>query len=360
MRAHLIATLAVAALATLAACKKEEPQQPQGAAPPAARKLKIGLSMDTLKEERWQRDRDFFVKQAEALGAQVLVQAANGDDALQISQSENMLTQGVDVLVVIPHNGKAAATIVQAAHKAGVPVLAYDRLILDAEVDLYISFDNLRVGELQAEYIVKRAPKGAYVLIGGAPTDNNALLYHQGHMSVLKPLVDKGDIRIVSDQYARDWLAVEGLKIMENALTQSNNKVDAVVAANDGLASAAIQALSEQKLAGKVPVSGQDAELAALQRIVAGTQSMTVYKPVQRLADRAAQLAVKLARKEPHGEAVKKIHNGLKDIDSVLLDPVVVDKDNLLSTVVADGYHKLEDVYKDVPREQWPQQAKAQ
>lgn len=310
--------------------------------------------MDTLKEERWHRDRDLLVRRAGELGAEVLVQAANGNDALQNAQAENMLTEGVDVLLVAPHNGRTAAVIVEAAHRAGVPVVAYDRLINDADVDLYMSFDNERVGEMQAEYLVARKPKGNYVVIGGAPTDNNALLYHQGEMKVLQPLIARGDIRIVSDQWARDWLAVEALKIMENALTRSDNRVDAVVAANDGVAGGAIQALAEQGLAGKTLVSGQDAELSACQRIAAGTQSMTVYKPIQRLAYKAAEVAVKLARKQPHGEATRGVSNGRIAVPSILLPPVSVDRDNLASTVIADGYQKLEDVYRDVPKDRWP------
>ena len=247
------AALVLAVLLTGSCSRPAEKPGPAGA---TDKRIKIGFSMDTLKEERWHRDRDLLVKRAGELGAEVLVQAANGNDALQNSQAENMLTQGVDVLLVAPHNGKTAAVIVEAAHRAGVPVIAYDRLINDADVDLYISFDNERVGQMQAEYLVKRRPKGNYVLIGGAPTDNNALLYHQGQMKVLEPYVARGDIHIVSDQWARDWLAVEALKIMENALTRSDNKVDAVVAANDGVAGGAIQALTEQKLAGVTLVSG--------------------------------------------------------------------------------------------------------
>ena len=327
-----------------------------GGAAGGAKQITIGFSMDTLKEERWQRDRDLFVARAEELGARVLVQAANGDDALQNSQAENLLTQGVDVLLVAPHNGKTAAIIVESAHKAGVKVIAYDRLINDSDLDLYISFDNVGVGEMQGRYLTERKPSGNYVLIGGAPTDNNALLFRKGQMNVLQPLVDKGDIKIVSDQWAKDWQAVEALKHMENALTRSNNQVDAVVASNDGVAGGAIQALAEQKLAGKVLVSGQDAELAACQRIVAGTQSMTVYKPIKLLAHKAAEVAMKLARKEAHGEATKPLNNGKIDVPSILLQPVAVDKDNMMATVIADGYHKLEEVYQDVPKEQWPKQ----
>ncbi len=308
--------------------------------------IKIGLSMDTLKEERWQHDRDLFVARAKELGAEVLVQAANSNDAMQNSQAENLLTQGVNVLVVIPHNGKSAATIVDSAHKSGVPVIAYDRLITDCDLDLYVSFDNVRVGELQGEYISKRVPKGNYVLIGGAPTDNNAKLFRQGQMNILKPLIDKGDIKVVADQWANDWLPVEALKIMENALTINKNKVDAVVVSNDGTAGGAIQALAEQKMAGKVFVSGQDADLAGCQRIVAGTQSMTVYKPIKELAAKAAELAVAMAKKQAFTDKTSPVNNGKKDVPSVLLLPIQVDKGNLDATVIADGYQKKEDVYK--------------
>src|SRR5262249_38657200 len=171
--------------------------------------ITVGFSMDTLKEERWQRDRDLIDKYCKDHGAKLLVQAANGNDALQNSQAENLLTQGVDVLLVAPHNAKTAATIVDSAHKTGVPVIAYDRLISDSDVDLYVSSDAVGVGEMQSEYAVQRVPKGAYVLIGGSPTDNNALLFRQGQMNVLKPLIDKKDVTVVSDQFAKDWQPVE-------------------------------------------------------------------------------------------------------------------------------------------------------
>jgi D-xylose transport system substrate-binding protein len=325
-------------------------------APAGEKQIVIGFSMDTLKEERWQRDRDEVVKAAEKMGAKVLVQAANGNDALQNSQAENLLTQGVNVLLVAPHNGKTAATIVEAAHKAGVPVIAYDRLILDSDLDLYVTFDPVRVGEIQGEYAMKRRPKGNYVLIGGAPTDNNALLLREGQMKFLKPSVDKGEVKIVADQWARDWQPIEALKIMENALTRVNNQVDAVVASNDGTAGGAIQALTEQKLAGKVLVTGQDAELAACQRVVAGTQTMTIYKPIPLLGGKAAEVAILLAKKQAIPDATRPVKNGRKDVPSILLEPIAVDKDNLLATVIKDGYHKLEDVYKDVPKDQWPKQ----
>ena len=345
---------------TLVACgTKPAPEPGAGAASPAAAAggtITVGVSLDTLKEERWQRDRDLLTKYLQDKGAKVLVQAANGNDSLQNEQAENLLTQGVNVLIVVAHNAETAATIVDSAHKAGVPVIAYDRLIRNADVDLYVSFDAVRVGELQADYAVKHVAKGNYVLIGGAPSDNNALLLRDGQNKVLKPFVDKKDITIVADQWAKDWQPVEALKIMENALTRVANKVDAVVVSNDGTAGGAVQALTEQKLAGKVLVTGQDADLAACQRILAGTQTMTIYKPITKLAAKAAEVALLLARKQPVPDKTVGLNNGKKDIPSILLEPLAVDKANLLSTVVADEFHKLDEICRDLPKEQCPKQ----
>jgi D-xylose transport system substrate-binding protein len=313
----------------------------------------IGFLMDTLKEERWQRDKELVEKRAAEVGAKLSVQVANGDDNLQIKQAENLLSQKVDVLIVAPHNGEIAATIVEMAHREGVPVISYDRLIRNADVDLYLSHQVVKMGEMQAQYLLERKPKGNYIIVQGSATDNNARLLHEGQMNILKPAVDRGDIKIVVDQPAREWLASEALNIVENALTQVNNDVVAVVASNDGTARGAIQALDGQKLAGKVLVSGQDADLASLQLIVQGKQTMTVYKPIQPLAYGAVDAALKLAR----GETVETndtVDNGRKKVPSMLFKPQAVDKDNLVSTVVKDGYQTLAKICEKVPAEQCP------
>ncbi|MBL0309769.1 MAG: D-xylose ABC transporter substrate-binding protein [Bacteroidetes bacterium] len=306
----------------------------------------IGLLLETLKEERWQKDRDYFVAAAEKLGAKVIVQSCNGSDETQIAQAENMITQGVDILVVVPHNTKIAATIVNNAHKNGVKVIGYDRIVNDCDLDLYISFDNEQVGELQAQYLAEHAPSGNYILIGGSPVDFNAKQVRKGQLKVLQALMDAGKIKIVADQWAMDWQPIEALKHTENALTKNNNDVVAVVTSNDGTAGGAIQALQEQKLAGKVWVSGQDADLAACQRVVAGTQSMTVYKPIQPLAQAAAEAALLLIQNKPVPNAKRTVNNGQIDVPSILLTPVTVDKSNLMETVIKDGYQKKEEVYK--------------
>ncbi|MNM38030.1 D-xylose-binding periplasmic protein precursor [compost metagenome] len=302
-----------------------------------AKNPKIGFSIDDLRVERWTRDRDFFIAAAEKQGAKVFVQSADASEQRQISQIENLISRGVDVLVIVPFNATVLNNTIKEAKKAGIKVLSYDRLILGADIDAYISFDNEKVGEMQAEGVVKLQPKGNYYLLGGAPTDNNAKMLREGQMKVLKPYIDKGDIKVVGQQWVKDWSATEALSIVENALTANNNKIDAIVASNDGTAGGAIQALAAQKLAGKVPVSGQDADLAAVKRVIAGTQAMTVYKPLKTIAAEAAKLAVQLARNEKPAYN-SSYDNGLKKVSTVLLKPTPLTKANV-NILVDDGFY---------------------
>jgi D-xylose transport system substrate-binding protein len=322
----------------------EQATSTTSATPSADRPIRIGFSMDTLKEERWQRDKMLVEKRAKELGAVLDVQVANSDDAVQTRQADNILTKGVDVLIVAPHNGEIAASIVEAAHRRGVPVIAYDRMIRNSDVDLYISHQIEKIGEMQAQYALERRPKGNYVLIGGSPTDYNAILLRRGQDRVLKPAVDRGDVKIVSQQFAKDWKAEEALRITEDALTRTGNKIDAIVASNDGTAGGAVSALEAVGLAGKVIVTGQDAQKDAVQRIVQGSQTMTIWKPIEPLAYGAVDAAMKLARKQPV-QAAETINNGKIDVPSVLIEPVVVDKANVDDTVIKAGYHSREDVY---------------
>ncbi|EKM5063577.1 D-xylose ABC transporter substrate-binding protein [Cronobacter turicensis] len=308
-----------------------------------AKDVKIGMAIDDLRLERWQKDRDIFVSKAESLGAKVFVQSANGNEETQMSQIENMINRGVDVLVIIPYNGQVLSNVVAEAKREGIKVLAYDRMINNADIDFYISFDNEKVGEIQAQSLVDKVSQGNYFLMGGSPVDNNARLFRDGQMKVLKPFVDSGKIKVVGDQWVDGWLPENALKIMENALTANNNKIDAVVASNDATAGGAIQALSAQGLAGKVAISGQDADLAGIKRIMAGTQTMTVYKPITQLANTAAEVAVELGNdKQPKSDAT--LNNGLKEVPSRLLTPIKVDKSNIESTVIKDGFHKKSDL----------------
>ncbi|HYX29083.1 MAG TPA: substrate-binding domain-containing protein [Pyrinomonadaceae bacterium] len=346
-------TICLAAL-LFSACVKGPDSGNTGRGAKSGGPVRIGFSMDTLKEERWQRDKALVEQRCKEAGAQCEVLVADGSDATQINQAESFLTKGVDVLIVAPHNGQVAASIVEAAHKQNVPVISYDRLIRNADVDLYVSHQVVKIGQMQAQYALDHQPKGNYVLIGGSQTDNNALLLMDGQMQVLQPAIDKGQIKIVTKQFAREWLASEALRIMEDALTKNNNDIQAVVASNDGTAGGAIAAIPPQ-LVGKILVTGQDAELAAVQRIVEGKQTMTIYKPIQPLAFAAVDSAIKLAKGEKV-DAKDKINNGRVDVPALLFEPMVLDKDNVMQTVIKDGYQKIEDVYKNVPKDQWPKQ----
>jgi D-xylose transport system substrate-binding protein len=277
----------------------------------------------------------------------VLVQSANSDDSVQLTQVQSLITQGVDALVIIPHNGEAMAKAVALAHAAGVPVLSYDRLITGCDLDLYITFDNVKVGELQARFLAERIPEGGkmkVVRIYGSKTDNNAVLFKQGQDKVLKPLIEAGKVEVVFEDWAADWKPENAKKIMNAAITKNGPGIDAVLASNDGTAGGAVQALTEEGLAGKVLVTGQDGDLAACQRIVQGTQTMTVYKPIKVLASRAAEAAVRLAK----GQSViarSGIDNGKLEVPSLLLEITAVTRDNLRETIVADGFRAEVDVY---------------
>jgi D-xylose transport system substrate-binding protein len=315
--------------------------------------LKIGFLMDSLKVERWQTELDKFQKRATELGAEVLTQTAEGDDDLQFRQAQELLAAGVKALVLVPHDAGKAVRIVTAAKAKQVPVLSYERLVRDPDVSFFIGVDASAIGGLQASSLAHRAPKGNYVLIGGSPSDINAKILHDAQMRVLQPLVDRGDIKIVSDTWSKDWDPSEAYAHMSAAIESTKGEIVAVVASNDGTAGGAIQALEEHKLAGIVLVSGQDADLAAIIRILSGTQTMTVYRPLGSQATLAAEAAVTLAK----GNAVKTtagIPVGNSTIPAVFMSLVVVTKENVRRTVIKDGFQNLDTIEKNLSKDKWP------
>jgi D-xylose transport system substrate-binding protein len=306
-------------------------------------KLKIGFSIEDTKGERWQTDLNSFQARAKELGAQVISRDADGDDERQFQQVKDMIKAGIKVLVLLPHTNTQASRMVDAAKAANVKVISYDRLVLNSDVDLYVSFDRLDIGRMQAEYLVEHAPKGNYVLIAGSPNDEGAKTLHDAQMTVLRPYIDRGDIKVVADAYTKDWLPSEAYLFMLKAIDSAQGQIAAVLASNDGLAGGAIQALREHNLASKALVSGQDADLAAVICIAQGTQTMTVYKPVTNEAVRAAEEAVRLAKGEkPHADGT--VNNGTAKVPTIMLKPVLVTRDNIRTTVVQDGFQALKSI----------------
>src|ERR1700720_1332070 len=271
--------------------------------------LKIGFSVEAMKGERWQTDLSSFEARAQQLGAKVISSDADGDDDLQFQQVKEMIKAGIQVLVLLPRDTTKASRMVDAAKSARVKVISYDRLVLNSDVDLYVSFDRHEIGRMQAAYLVRNAPKGNYVLIAGSPNDEGAKILHDEQMKVLQPYIDRGDIKVVADGYTKEWLPSEAYLFMLNAIDSVQGNIAAVVASNDAMAGGAIQALLEHSLAGKVLVSGQDADLAAIICIAQGTQAMTVYKPITNEAAVAAEEGVRLAKGEKT-RANRTISNG--------------------------------------------------
>ncbi len=305
--------------------------------------VKVGFLMHALDRERWENDRDFLVQKVEELGGTVDVKIADNDANKQLAQAKEMLANGVNVLVVVPVDQFAAAEIVNQAHAHDVKVISYDRLIKNCKLDYYVSTDNVEIGALQASYLTTIRPNGNYALIGGAGGDNNSQLLYLGQRNELQPLVEKGDIHIVYNEFTDHWGEEEGyehaLKIF--ALPE---KVDAIIAANDAIAMGVIRAMEEKGIT-NVLLAGMDADLRNLQEIVAGHQTCTVYKPYDKLATTTAELAVKLAECEECENTFQTVSNGTMLVPTVFHNGMIVNKENLKLTVISEGYQREEEVY---------------
>lgn len=350
MKARLLLTV-IAAL-FFGACAGSNQNSTSG---PQNKRLKIGFAMDTLKEERWQRDRDAFEAHCKKMNVDCVITVADNKADKQANDVDNLLTQKVDALVIAPHDATQAASMVDKAKAQGIPVISYDRLINSDKIDLYISHQVPVIGKKIAEYALQKVPTGNYVMVYGAMTDNNAVIMKKAELEVLQPAIDSKAITIVGDDFIDDWKPELALNFAENALTRNNDNIQAFVVSNDGMAGGVVSALAKKNLAdGKIIVTGQDAALDALQRIAEGRQTMTVYKPIIPLANQAVEAAIKLANKESI-TATPFMNDVLrKEVPSILLEVTTVDKANLMDTVIKDGFAKYEDVYKNVPESDRP------
>jgi D-xylose transport system substrate-binding protein len=319
-----------------------------GVAQAQKKEIKIGFSIEAIKGERWQTDLDEFQQRAHELGGTVVTRDANGDDDLQFRQINELLEGGIDVLVFLPHDTSKAGRIVEAAHAKHVPVISYDRLA-GAPVDLYVGFDLFSVGLEQAQSLVDRAPRGNYMLLGGSALDGNSKVVRAGQMKVLQPFIDRGDIHVLADVWVPEWNATEAYIMVTKELDKFKAAPTAIVASNDSIAGGAIQALGDKGWSNGVLVSGQDADLAAIERIFDGSQLMTVYKPVGNEARAAAEAAMKLARHEDV-ESRAEVPNGTLTTKAILLTPICVTQENAKQTVLKDGFQKLDVVKQGLPK----------
>jgi D-xylose transport system substrate-binding protein len=345
-----LAAAGVLAMSSLAACGDDDDDGGGGGGDGGGGDApKVGVLLpDSQSSVRWETvDRPFLQKAFEAAGVDADIQNAEGDKSTQQQQAEQMITNGAKVLLLVNLDSGSGAAIAANAKSQDVKVIDYDRLTLDTDAtDYYVSFDNERVGELQGQGLVDCIgdKQGARIaVLNGSPTDNNATLFKNGYDSVINPKFDSGDWVEVDDQSVPDWDNQQALTIFEQILQKADNKVDGVLAANDGLGNAAISALKQRKLP-QIPVTGQDATLEGIQNIVNGDQCMTVYKAIKGEADAAAELAIALAKGEEPTAETTPIDNGTREVPSILLEPVAVTKDNISEYLGEPDFPTKEDI----------------
>jgi D-xylose transport system substrate-binding protein len=347
--AWLVATIAVGCSLVVAGCGDDDSggssSSSSGGGGDKPGKVAV-LLPDSKSSVRWETvDRPFLKQAFDAAGVENEIQNAEGDKSTQQQQAEQAITNGAKVLLLVNLDSGSGAAIAANAKSQGVKVIDYDRLTLKGDSDYYVSFDNEKVGQLQGQGLVDCLgnTNGQQIAeLNGSPTDNNATLFKKGYDSVLNPLYDSGKLKKAADQSVPDWDNQKALTIFEQMLQKTSNKIDGVLAANDGLGNAAISALKQRKLK-QIPVTGQDATLQGIQNIVAGDQCMTVYKAIKKEADAAAKLAIALAKGETPS-APDKINNESKDIPAVFLDPVPVTKDNIKDYLGEPDFPKKEEI----------------
>lgn len=309
--------------------------------------VKIGLSFDSFVIERWIRDRDVFVSTAKELGAEVNVQNANGSVKEQISQIEYLMDKGIDVLVVVAVDCGALSDVAARAKSKGIKIVSYDRLIQNAGTDLYVSFNNEGVGALMGQALKKSIPEGGDIfMIQGPEEDNNVKMVRKGFEQEIKD----SNLQVVYKANCEGWLAEQAVEYLDEALVQYPD-VKGIMCGNDDIASQVVRVLSENRMAGTVKVVGQDGDLAACQRIVEGTQTMTAFKSIEILAKAAARHVVKMAKGEELERINSSIYDGQEEIPFCMIQPISVTKENMDEIIVDAGVHSEEDVYLNVPKE---------
>ena len=340
-----LAMLLVLCLVCLMACEETEVESVNEVSEEKTG-IKIGMSFDSFIIERWRRDCDVFVSKIQEYDkyADVNVQNANGDIETQKSQIRYLIEKKVDVLVIVCIDSNSLSDTVTEAKMAGIPVIAYDRLIKDSNVDLYISFDNEKVGRLMGEALVGyEMPYKRVIMLSGPKEDNNVSMVEDGFRQVM----EENNIHIYDCFNVPGWKAEEAAQYINEHLNNLR-RVDAIMCGNDNIATTIIRTLSEARLAGKIKIVGQDADLEACQRVVEGTQVMTVYKPVDKLAQVAAEYAIELAENKTLTDLTDTISDGTYDVPYYCLDPIAVTKDNIDETIIESGFHMKDDVYLNV------------
>ncbi|ADK82710.1 sugar ABC transporter substrate-binding protein [Sediminispirochaeta smaragdinae] len=314
----------------------------------------IGFSFPTLREERWAAEKEIAIAYAKQQGVKLIVQDADTDANVQNQQIDNLITQDVDCLIIGPQDVNAMSSSLDAAKEAGIPVISYLRLIDNKGLTMFVGYDFTMIGEDMAKSATNSVPEGNYVVIAGDSGDNVSYQLRDGFYNVIQPKINSGDISVVYEQYIDTWSPENAMSNMENALTNEHNNIQAVLVENDTMAGACIQALKAQGLDGKVFVTGMDGDVAALQRIAEGSQSMTMLFEHDFIAKAAVDAAIDLAMGVDHQAVNGTVEAGGESVPAVLLSASKITSDTLYDIVIGKKLQKMEDVYKNVPKNRWP------
>jgi len=305
----------------------------------------VGLLMESYSSSRWAVDKKYFEEKITELNGKVITLESDGTEATQFKQAMDLINQGVDVIVIVAVNVNSAAAIVREAHAKNIKVIAYDRMVRNSELDYFVGLDAKQIGNLQASYALNKKPKGNYILIGGDKSDINAVNIEEGQREILSDKIKSGEINILYEAFIKGWAPAEAEYEIEKVIKLTDKPIDAIIAANDGTASGAIKALQKYGIE-NVLVTGLDAELAACQRINEGSQTMTVYNQLKKLAYNAATLAYEIAlKKKPDFNFVSR-NNGRIDVPSLILESIAIDKSNL-DILIEDGRHTREEIFSN-------------
>ena len=307
--------------------------------------ISIGFLIPSGEGFRWPVDQKYVEKAAEKKGYTVISRSAENDENMQLKQASELLELGVDVLIVVSVNSNTAAAIVREAHGYNIPVIGYDRLIKNSDLDYFVTFEGAQIGNIMVNHAIKKVPTGNYVLLWGDAGDVNAVSIKEAQEQTLKPYIDNGDINVVYKGFVDNWSSENAYHKMSNILAFTDQPIDAVITSYDGLAMGVLEALKEYPNQSVKVLTGQDAELSAIKAIVNGEMSLTVYKSIREIANAAIDIAGDLVEGQKIQDVNATVNNGRKDVPTFYLSPVGVEKNNIRSTVIADDYYTEEEIY---------------
>jgi len=310
------------------------------------KEVSIGFLIHSLTSSRWQTDTRLIRQYAQKKGVEVIVKNAEGDENRQLGQAKELIAEGADILIVVAANQNTAAGIIRAAHEHRIPVIAYDRMIRNSDVDYLVSFQYEKVGQLMIEYAIRNKPSGNYILLWGDASDGNAQFVKTAQIKTIEPYLKNKQVNLVYQSFVEGWAKENSLHLMKQVLEFSDQRIDAVICSNDPIAAGASEALHSYGYdTREMLITGQDATIEGCRNILSGKQTMTIYKSLYDIASQAVELALDVSTHKHKLKPTSHVYNGRRNVPAILLSPSIVDKNNIDSTIIANGIFTKEELY---------------